>query len=374
VSLRPPDQDELLTSAGMPRWVRWLVAVGAVGLLVTLGVVKATTHAPTASTSPGPTMATPTPGAASSAPVFRPVSVPVAGARRIPLPADAPPTDVLSDSGTTWVLQGRMLSTRTAAGGWRSVLIGAGPPAPGQTALVLDRTEPRLWVVDIGTPHSTVRAFDARTLHPAGAFSWPHQILSTAALRGALYDADYHDVTRLEADGSATPISLPRGQQVVDIVADPVRVRTLLLIATKSPGMLVSELGANGPVTTVAAPYTLGKGFLGVTGSGQVWVAGFGSSGAVLARLDPATLQTAAVSPLTNQLGPGALLLAAGSRSLLIGRGDGGSGLWCVDDLAGAPVQRWAMQPVQATSSSGLAYVIANGQLVRLRISGRCIG
>jgi hypothetical protein len=361
-----PLEDELLTTAGMPGWIRWVAGVGAAVLLVALVVVKAGSSSPSPSKSP----------VADAPTTFAPVSVAplaVTGAKPVTLPIASPAADVATVGADTWVLQRHTL-LRLDNGRWQAVTGNGLDALGGKTRLVLDDPTGDLWVVDLGTPHTILQAFDARTLHLISSITWSRAVNAAAALRGSLFFADAAGLYRLDADGAVTPIRLAADREVFDIVADPLRGRVVLLVW--SPATLEFwQADRNGAEDVSRGPAGVVKGQLAVTESGQIWLAGFGDSGrAVLVRLDPGTMRTVEQSPLVSQVGPGALLLGSGTDSLFIGSGGGARVLWCIDGHTGAPVKQWPMIADRVASSSGTAYAAAGGGLVRLDLSGDCIG
>jgi hypothetical protein len=119
----------------------------------------------------------------------------------------------------------------------------------------------------------------------------------------------------------------------------------------------------------------IGKGNVLVDGAGRVWVGGYrfaGGGGAWLARLAPTTLQPIDSSPLADQLGPGAVLVASGIRVIWVRSGAGGDDLWCVDGRTGRAEQHWRIGGV-VTSTAGTAAVDVVGRVQPLQLHG-CAG
>jgi hypothetical protein len=361
-----PSEDELLTTRGMPRWVQWVAGVGVAALLGGLVIVK------TGSSSSDPATSTP----ASTPPIVAPVSVPpvaVAGTDPVRLPIASPAADVVTAAGDTWVLQ-RHTVLRLHNGRWRAVTGNGVDADVAETRLVLDGPAHQLWVVVLGAPNTILQAFDTRTLHLVTSITWFREVSAAAALRGSLLFADAAGLYRLHADGAVTPITVPGNREVLDIVADPLRDRVLMLVWS-APGVELWQADGTSATLVARGMTSLVKGHLGVTESGQIWLAGFADTGAaVLDRLDPGTLRVVQVSSLAGQVGPGALLLAAGTDSLFIGSGNGARKLWCIEGRDGAPVQHWPVFTERVASSSGTAYAASGGGLVRLDLSPGCIG
>jgi hypothetical protein len=168
-------------------------------------------------------------------------------------------------------------------------------------------------------------------------------------------------------------VHLPGNESVSDIAADTLRSRVLILVRAGA-SLRVSGLDSNGAITSTPAPYGMVKGSLAVTGAGTIWVAGFAPAGAALVRLDPTTLETLLVSPLVEHLGPGAVLQASGTGSLLVSPGNGATAVWCIDGQDGVPAQRWGLLPDRAASGDGLGYATSRGGLFQLHLAGRCTG
>jgi hypothetical protein len=235
--------------------------------------------------------------------------------------------------------------------------------------LVLDPAHRRAWVVMFGAAPAIVIEFDTQTLAEVGRQLWPSEVHAAAVLDGHLYLAATNAVVDITAGKIAgTNVTALHGQYL-GIVADPARARLLLLdadgalrIATYTPA---DEKAQSGP----AAPF--GKGDLVVTSDG-IWAGGFSAKGAVLARLDPTTLLPVVFSELSPQLGPGAILVAAGERVLWVRAGSGLDGLWCVDSTSGNQLQYWQFEGAVA-SRLGLAYITAVDGPQRLQLTG-CTG
>jgi hypothetical protein len=229
-------------------------------------------------------------------------------------------------------------------------------------------------VVVLGAPNTILQAFDTRTLHLITSITWSREVTAAAALEGSLIFADAAGLYRMHADGAVSSITVPTDREVLDIVADPLRGRVVMLVWS-APRIQLWQAGGTSATVVARGMTSLVKGHLGVTESGQIWLGGFADTGtAVLVRLDPGTLRVVQVSPLASQVGPGAVLLAAGTDSLFIGSGSGAQKLWCIEGRDGTPVQHWPVFTDRVASSSGAAYAASGGGLVRLDLAPGCIG
>jgi hypothetical protein len=153
-------------------------------------------------------------------------------------------------------------------------------------------------------------------------------------------------------------------------VADPGRGRVLVL--SYAPNSHVRVLRPNATVSQAPGVLGFAKATMGVTADGVIWAAGFGTHGAQLVRLDPDRLSATTVSPLAKDLGPGAVIVGAGDRSVWVRDGGTLGPLWCVDARSGAGMRQWDVTGT-VTSQTGRAYVTTD-TLVRPLILNGCAG
>ena len=235
--------------------------------------------------------------------------------------------------------------------------------------LVLDAPRDRVWVVGYGAAPALVVEFDTRTLTEVGRLRWPGVVSAAAALHGQLYLAATNALVDVAPDGRTARTVPELHGQYFSVVADPTRSRLLLLGTDR--GIRVETFVPSGQRAFRGPAAPFGKGSLLVVG-GAIWAGGYGDRGAVLARLDPTTLLPVAFSELTPQLGPGAILAAAGSRVLWVRSGSGGDGLWCLAASTGDQLQFWQYDGAVA-SRRGAAYVAVRSGPLDLRL-GSCPG
>ena len=363
-----PSDDELLTTAGMPGWVRWAAGLAALAVLLTLVALRARSHS--SDPTPTPTLV-PSTASAPSAPESVP-PLPIVGAAAVTLPIASPVDDVVADGAHTWVLQRHTLAR--IDGGRLQAVTGTALDADEQPArLLLDARSGRLWLVVLDVPNTVMQVFDARSLKLLNSVQRGPAVTAAATLDGNLFFADVTGLYRVGVERPQPLATLGGIQRVVDLAGDPLRHRVLLLVSS-GPTLRLWQATTSTVAVVAPAPAGLVKGQLTVTGSGQVWAAGFGAAGAVLVRLDPRTWGTIAASPLSDEVGPGALLLASGTDSLLVGPGSGSTAMWCIDGQHGVPVQRWGVLPDQAAVTHGAGYATSRGGLFRLNLTGQCTG
>jgi hypothetical protein len=362
-----PDEEVLPGGPGLPRWVVWLAGTVTLVLLVGVAVKLSASEHPA---KPRPTGASSSPPAVSSRPAG-PEANGVATGVPLMLPDPSQPLDVTVIGNEAWLLQPGRLSTFTTDADYttrRIAVIRAGD----QARLFVDSAMHRVWVVVLDSTNSTIEAFDSSTLAPLQTSRWGPAITSAAPLTGALYLATGSGVFRL-APGARVPTELPGTTGPSgELAADPGRGRVLLVRPTTRAA--VFAITAAGARYLRYLPIDLASGSLAVTGSGEIWLGGFGATGAVLVRLDPRTLAPAGSSPLAAGFGPGAEIVAAGTDDLLVGSGDGSARLQCLSGADGRRLQSWPLAPRTATSTHRSAYVIVGGGVVPLELHGACTG
>jgi hypothetical protein len=323
------------------------------------------------------------PSAAGSTPRAEPVRMPAVEATLGEVvPTDSKPVlDVVVTPNRTWILQAGQLVAIPASGRIERVPITGldFTPVLDSVRLVPDLAAGRLWLVVLGTPGGPVIEYDLalqrlRTVRPGPPTT------SAAALDGHLYLA-------AESDGSAGIGDLAPGASVLSrirapgvvtsLAADPSRSRLLALslvdAGTSAPGARVLQLWPGRQLSASAQTLPFGKGGIAVTGDGAVWAGGYGAGGAVLVRVDPASLRTVTRSPVAPDLGPGANLVAAGTHTIWLRSGAGGSALYCLDAHTGAGRQVWSNAPGRVGSVRGVAYLATGAAVVRLPLDS-CAG
>lgn len=366
MSRTEPDEDELLNPARVPEWAWWTAGVAAVVLVVALVLVRANSQSPrlpsalsSAPSSTAESIATIPTGTSAAA-----VSV------HLPSTGSGPLDGVVTDGRTTWVLHGDVLLRRTGSSAWQAHrIVDTGLTA---SQLLFDRITRRLWVLATTTDRSFVQAYDPDTLQPLGFALRPHAVYAAAPLGGSLYVADGTGLFRITAVGHVTAVDFPSSRDVVGLTADPTRNRMLVEIAT-AKGARLTLLGGAGSAVSAALPAHLAKETLAVTRAGDIWLAGFSRTGAILIRLDPTTLRRAGLSPVVLQVGPGAVLLAAGADDLLVAPGDGSGELYCMAGN-GAQLEKWLVPAESAALAPGSGYVTVGDSLLRLHLAGPCTG
>lgn len=279
---------------------------------------------------------------------------------------------------TTWVLQpGRItaldhLTSRRAVGSFTADLSG-----PNSTpVLLVDPSFGTLWLVIQGSSPGRVLEFDAFTLSQRRA-STLDTIKSAAALNGHLYLTSGPRLIDIAPDTAPRNITTGRASGLFGVIADPTqRTRPRLLILDSGFPSHVWTYRPGGNLTKTSAPLPFGKGSIAVAG-GHIWVGGFGQTGAVLMQLAarasaPHDLTPVGVSPLTDGLGPGALIVGSGQHVFWVRSGAGGDDLWCVDADTGRVDQHWNLSGAVA-STSGTAVIATQAGAAPLHLAG-CAG
>lgn len=238
-------------------------------------------------------------------------------------------------------------------------------------SLVADPAQHRVWaLLNRSRPEIVV----ASSTGPARQFTFDMPGLAGAAvLDGQLYVTTDTGVSGVDTAGfgystRATPVRGGWG-----IAADPSRHRLLLMDSTGGQATLRAQRPTDArPEAQAALP--IGKGSVVVVG-GDIWAAGYGTDGAVLARLDPASLRVVAVSPAADELGPGAEVVGVGRHVLLVRSGGGGDGLWCVDARSGAIDEKWSSVPGAVAAGPDGGYELTGTRdAPKLLTGGRCPG
>lgn len=350
----PESQDDVLDLGRRRRLPRWTIMIGwaaVTALVVTVVVARAGSSDHGARPSP-----------ANSGPVL---TEPLGG----PVSADL----AIEGRYLFEFSQGALYRTDIGAGGSLTadgVLAVTGLDLTLESAtfhLVADASTHRIWMLTYGAAPATVVEFDAQSLTEVGRLLWPSEVHAAAAFGGHLYLAATNAVVDIaSAKGAPTTIGALTGQYS-SIVADTARSRLLLFGEDHGPRVSSYTPAGGRSARGPAAPF--GKGGLLVVGS-SIWAAGYGDTGAVLARLDPGTLRPVAFSELSPQLGPGAIAVAAGAHVLWVRAGGiGDDALWCVSATTGDQLQYWQYAGAVA-STRGAGFVAQRDGPLSLQLSG----
>lgn len=248
--------------------------------------------------------------------------------------------------------------------------------------LALDEPAGKLWVWSRGSStRTTVAEYAIADLTPLGGFTLPDYTVTAAAWDGQLWLAAEHGLFRL-SDAAPGPVRVAAGGrgQVFSVAADPDHDRVLAGVAdtARFGGVRVIALGSRGQLLRTGDPLPVGKESIAVIGD-RIWVGGYASGTSPrLVRLDPATLSVAGSSPVSHQVGAGAILWPG--RTVLWVRDGGDAGLSCVDPVDGSVLQQW--DSVQGPVASVPGYALAVGDdrgasgtdTSTLDLWGRCAG
>lgn len=231
--------------------------------------------------------------------------------------------------------------------------------------LLLDAAAGRLWVIEQGVRPARVLEFDAATLRPRRHMTVGLAVHDAAAMNGYLYLASSAGLAEL-APGALATAWLPTVHGSVSAVeADPAR-RRIVVLDDSSP-VAVSVMSA-GEVTARRIFGRLNSGSIAIIGD-EIWIGGSGDYGAILARLDPATLAPLQTSPVA--LEAGGVAVSAGGRDVWVSTS--GPGLWCLDARNGDILARWPTASGPVTSRAGAAYVVDERSVVPLPLN-TCVG
>jgi hypothetical protein len=206
--------------------------------------------------------------------------------------------------------------------------------------------------------------FDARTLHRLRDVHWDQTVQSAAAYLGHLYVSTDRGVADL-APGSSVPNFIGGLYGAVGpIDVDPTRHR-LVLLDLGYPTDVWTYRPGHEPVEA-SQPLAFGRGTIAVV-DGAIWVGGYAASGAaVLERLDPMSLRPVAQSPIADEFGPGAVIVAAGSHVLWLRSGNGGDALVCADSRRARVEQNLDVGGEVGSSSAGALIATDSGVIAPL--------
>lgn len=360
-----PD-DELPTNGPIPRRI-WLIGGVVLALLVAgVAITHLGRHGHPPQAGPAHPAAVSPRAPSSVATVGRPA----AGGRREQAPATvATPLDVAATPTGAWVLMRTALQAVDGTRVIRSVPVSGLDEPDSFPQLAVDDQARRLWIVLEGGRDSRMIEFDARTLRRLRDVRWDQPVQSAAAYLGHLYVSTDRGVADL-APGAAAPNFIGGLYGAVGPIAvDPTRHR-LVMLDLGYPTDIWTYRPNHAPVEA-SQPLALGQPTVAVA-DGAIWVGGFAVSGAaVLERLDPVTLRPVAQSPLAEELGPGAVIVAAGSRVIWLRSGNGGDALVCADSARGRIEQNWDVDGAVASTSRGALIATDSGVIAPLLVGCR---
>lgn len=343
-----PAGEEVLAGGGWPRWAWPLVIVCVVGVVAALLVTHGGNHPGATRHSTPPSVPTSTPSYGPPPPVALDVAVGPSGA---------------------WVLDDDALLVVAGARTLRRIplpeLAGVTPDATAR--LLLDPAAPLLWIAVEDGVHARLIEFGTDPLRKLRDVTWAEPLVAAAAYRGHVYVTTDLGAADL-APGAARPVYIPGLSPAVGPIAvDPSRHRIVLMDQGYPTDVWTYRPGGRPIETTDPLPF--GKGSIAVV-DGAIWAGGYAQSGAVLERLDPATLRPVARSPQQARFDPGAVVAGAGARVLWV-RSEGPY-LWCVNATDGRIAQTFLV-PTNvngvASDRSG-AVVASDGGAVELVLSG----
>jgi DNA-binding beta-propeller fold protein YncE len=330
---------------------RWTVVAAALVTAVALSA-GTLTAGPHPHPGPAPTTATPSPATHG-------LTVPVASV-----------TDRVVDAAATpqalYFLASSPFQVEKLDPSARQVTATAQAPE-GAFGMAVDPAAGRLWVWSPSSHGSTARAYDTNRLTVLRDVTIPgHQPFAGTAYGGDLWvstDGGLYRATTAETVAQQVP---GVNGDAFGLAADPGRGRIVVAgnrIAAVDPATLhVTEGG----------PIGLFKSSVAVVG-GRIWVGGYtdGDRPRVV-RIDPTTLRVTGTSPVSQEVGPGAVLWPG--SSVVWVRNGGDVGLSCIDPTDGRVLQQWLAVQGPAASIHGAAIAANDGQAIRLVLDGGCAG
>jgi hypothetical protein len=346
--------DDDVVELGRAQLPRWAVVVGCAAALLgffALAALKA----------PHPTTA---------AEVAAPTSVPVRQlGPTLPLGAGSDAVDVLVSGDRLYVLRSEELVVvgLPADRVIRSMPLADAIPQHESARLVIDEQSHRIWVFVEGVTSAPLLEFDATTLRSMRRLAASAAIYDAAAMDGHLYLATSAGLADV-APGAVDPVIVAALRMPIGSVAAYPAQHQILVISAASPAAVVAVSG--GRVVAQHVLEGLVNGSLAVIDK-AIWAGGFGTYGALLARLEPATLAAVRTSPVAAEM-HGAIV-AAGERSLWV-VSTRGAGLWCLDPVGGEKRAFWPEASSPVASRSGVAYVVDRGRVRRLALPEGCAG
>jgi hypothetical protein len=374
----PPREAEDVLDLGpqrrLPRWTGPLAAVAMLACVLTVVLVRhdGTHHRSAAAARPSAVVSIAPP----KAPSHRP---PTWVQRRVALNAllgttlqPHSPVDSLLVSGRRLYIlaynEVRVYDVRTDKVLGHRSLAGLDNLDEGPSSqLLLDPTSHRLWLLGEGIPPQQAVSFDSRTLRPLGTVRVRADIQAAAAGFGHLYLATNRGLQSLVPGTAGARLIVAHHGGYLSVAVDRRRDRLLLTDTNRPAHLTVVALRRGSRVGRVV----LQDDNVGLAVAGDtIWAGGYGPHGAQLQRLDPTTLQPIANSELARRLGPGAVIVAAGSGDVFVqDAGDSGP-LWCVDADTGAVQQRWRGLGGAVSVAPGGVYVSTVGGVLALRLRG----
>lgn len=340
-----PDVDEVVAGGGLPRWLALL----AVLLLAVVVVAVVRKH-----TGGAPSVALPTPSTT----------------RAVQSPGNVA-YDLASGPLGTWLLETGELAHVSGSRVTRSVLLhGVAFPDRSMPLLAVDPAAARVWVVLANAAPSRMIEFDAGSLRRLRDVRWPDLVQHAVALRGHLYVTTDFGVADLAPGATRPRFIAGMAGAVGPLAVDPTRDRLVATdlgyptdVWTYRPGTYPMQAAFQLPLSRSTVTVV----------DGQIWVGGFGLHTAVLTRLDPTTLRPVAMVR-TPGLGPGAMIVGAGSRVFWLRPGSRSDSLTCVDAHTGAVQQTWHLAFVNAVASGPSGALVATPNGVLGLIMSRCAG
>jgi outer membrane protein assembly factor BamB len=222
-----------------------------------------------------------------------------------------------------------------------------------------------------------LKAYDAHTLKPLADFTTPYQISNAAALDGKLYVSTTSGLYYSDEGSapSAPATKVPGIVAAYGLAADPARHRVIVGAFNGSAGgAQIDAVQTRTGKVSEGAQTTLGKESIAVAG-GEIWVGGYGSEGPGrtnrLLHLDANTLQIMGSSPLSDMLGPGAVVWP-GQRVVWVSAG-GDASISCVNPRNGSVLAEWSAARGPVASVGGSAYAL-NPNVVPLVLTNACTG
>jgi hypothetical protein len=218
-----------------------------------------------------------------------------------------------------------------------------------------------------------LKAYDAHTLKPLADFTMPYVIFNVVAADGIVF-ASSDSGLYYSAEGAtlaAPTAKVPGIDMAYGLAADPARNRVVVGVMTSGWGARIDAVDTRTLEVTKGAQTQLGKESIAVVGD-DVWVGGYASGDTTrLIHLDARTLKVIGSSPMSDMLGPGAVVWP-GQHVLWVSAG-GDASISCVNPRNGSVLAEWSAARGPVASVGGSAYAL-NPNVVPLVLTNACTG
>ena len=343
--------DELIAADRAPRWVRWAALSIAGALAAVLAGVLVSRHHGTPTTQPNP----------------QPTSSIVAR------PAAPPDTAVAETGDVRWELQRRNLSAETVVGPGHFARIFSLPrpfaASGGKPMVTVDPVTGLAWIVLADRRPALLVQVSLGLARIVRVVPWGTAVIGAAAYAGHLYLSTGQGVADLAPHAAHPRRVSGLAEATGPVVVDPSRHR--LIAIDLGPPTRLWTFGPHAAAVGVPGSLPLREATTAVV-DGAIWILGRAGDGAVLERLDPATLRPVARPRLPVRLSEGSVLIGGSGRALWLSGPLPSDYLICADAETGAALQTWPMPGVGSVAARHGRALLAVGSRFREIKLGRC--